>query len=86
MIFYAYIIQSQKDKSYYVGYSNDLKKMLAQHNKAKSGYTSKKKPWKLVYTEGFKTKYEALEREKELKKQKSDLYYHMLIEASKGGN
>ena len=65
---YVYIIQSEKDSSFYKGYTSDPLRRLAQHNSAGSEYTSGKMPWKLVYVEEFKTKTEALIREKNLKK------------------
>ncbi|MBN1340526.1 MAG: GIY-YIG nuclease family protein [Bacteroidales bacterium] len=41
--------KSLADGSFYIGYTNDLQKRLAQHNNGESRYTSKKMPWK---TEG----------------------------------
>lgn len=70
-MFFTYIIQSKKDGSFYVGYSENPEKRLEKHNNAKTGYTSRKQPWQLVYTEEFKTKTEALKREKFIKNQKS---------------
>jgi putative endonuclease len=74
-----YIIQSEKDQSYYVGYSSDVNSRLTKHNSANSGYTSTKKPWVLVYTEEFDSKTEALRREKQIKRQKSRAYILSLI-------
>lgn len=70
-MFFTYIIQSKKDGSFYVGYSENPEKRLEKHNNAKTGYTSRKQPWQLVYTEEFKTKTEAILREKFIKNQKS---------------
>jgi putative endonuclease len=73
--YYVYIIKSEKDGSYYKGFSEDPIKRLAQHNNLESFYTSSKSPWKLVYVEIFSTKREAFIREKSLKK-----YAHNQIE------
>ncbi len=70
MTFAVYIIQSQKDGSFYIGYSQDPARRLVKHNSANTGYSARKKPWKLVYTEFFETKTEAIKREKFLKKGK----------------
>lgn len=83
MPYYVYILQSNKDGSYYVGSAVDANKRLSQHNKAKSGYIASKKPWKLVHFEKFKSKEKAVEKEHYLKRQKSALFYQMLIESSK---
>ncbi|HRG82452.1 MAG TPA: GIY-YIG nuclease family protein [Chitinophagaceae bacterium] len=68
MAFYVYIIQSEKDNSYYKGYSMNPHIRLQQHNNRESTYTAGKCPWKLVYVEELGSKKEALIREKNLKK------------------
>ena len=76
---YVYVLQSQKDNSYYVGYSADPVNRLTKHNKSNKGYTAKKKPWQLMYTESYETKLEALKREKFIKAQKSKIFIEKLI-------
>jgi putative endonuclease len=68
MLFYVYIIRSEKDDSYYKGFSEDPVKRLEQHNRGEATYTSIRMPWVLVYIEVFETKREALAREINLKK------------------
>jgi len=78
-MFYTYILQSEIDKSFYVGHSSDIKKRLEYHNQGLSKYTSKKIPWKLVYFENFKTKSDANQRELFLKRQRNHSFYERLI-------
>jgi putative endonuclease len=52
---------------------------LKRHNSSKSGYTSTKKPWKLVYCESLETKKEAFQREKYIKAQKSKKFIELLM-------
>jgi len=66
-MFYAYIIQSLKDKSFYVGSTSDLKKRLNQHNKGRAKYSSTKTPFKLIWYGAFSTKTKAQEFERYLK-------------------
>ncbi|TDH29240.1 GIY-YIG nuclease family protein [Segetibacter sp. 3557_3] len=68
MPFYVYIIQSQKDFSYYKGFTQDPGLRLERHNSDESAYTRHKMPWKLVYLEILHSKKDALIREKVLKK------------------
>jgi putative endonuclease len=77
---FIYILQSLKDNSFYIGSSQDPEERLIKHNKANTGYTARKKPWKIVYVEKFESKTEALKREKFLKAQKNSLFYISLIE------
>ena len=78
-MFYVYILQSQKDSTFYIGFTTNLENRLQKHNNSKSGYTSTKKPWVLVYSEAFETKKAALQREIFLKKQKNKEFYKKLI-------
>lgn len=85
MAYYVYILLC-RGGSYYTGHTQDLKKRLEQHLKGKgSRYTRMKKPERIVYVEWFKTRSEAMKREKEIKglthKEKSEL-----INKKKQGN
>lgn len=60
---YVYILQSEKDGAFYTGMTSDIKKRLAQHSKGITKTTKSRRPWKLVYSETFKTKAEARTRE-----------------------
>jgi len=79
MSYWVYIIESQLDKSFYIGFSENLETRLLQHNNGESTYTARKIPWKLVYYEEFDNKKEALIREKFLKRQKNTKFYKSLL-------
>ena len=80
MPYFTYILQSLQDNSYYIGYTKNLESRLQKHNTSKSGYTSTKKPWKVVYYEMFDNKTTAIKREKLLKKMKSREFISKLID------
>ncbi|MCK5510346.1 GIY-YIG nuclease family protein [Candidatus Parcubacteria bacterium] len=67
-IFYVYLLECQDDKSWYIGYTSDLKRRISDHQ---NGYgcrtTSLKKNWKLIYYEAYIEKRDAIGREKFLK-------------------
>ena len=66
-MFFTYILLCS-DNSFYVGYTNDLKRRLEEHNsKRGSFYLISKLPVKLVYFEKYSTELEAQKREKQLK-------------------
>ena len=47
-MFYVYVIQSiNNPEHFYVGYTNDLKLRLAEHNSGKARYTNMYKPWRM---------------------------------------
>ena len=65
--FYEYILKSLNFEKTYIGQTENLDRRLQEHNSGKSNYTSKFVPWKIIYTEKFNSRKEALVREKYLK-------------------
>ena len=70
MPFYFYVIRSLIDGSYYKGQTNDLADRMKRHNEGRSSFTKAKRPWKLVYSEVYETRSEAVKRESYLKSPK----------------
>ena len=80
-MFYIYILYSKSLTKFYIGHtSDDINERLRKHLSNHSGFTSKSKDWKIVYSESFATKTEAYKRELEIKKWKSKLRIQKLIE------
>lgn len=67
-MFYVYVIQSKIDKSIYIGFAIDLKKRLRKHNQGLVQSTKNKIPWEVIYYEAYKSKKDAMQREKQLKR------------------
>ena len=73
-MYYVYIIQSQLDNSFYIGFSENIDARIMEHNVGRTNYTSKKRPWHLVYVEEFENKTDALKKRiifKAVKKKKN---------------
>ena len=68
MKFYVYILESLKDRTFYIGQTNNLKDRVQRHNKGLIKSTQYKKPYRLCYFEEFETRAEAMYREWEIKK------------------
>ena len=83
-MFTCYILFNQRISKFYVGYTNDLNQKIAGHNRVKGKFTDRGIPWKLVYTESFPSKSEAIDREMEIKSKKSRNYIENLISISAG--
>lgn len=67
-MYHIYIIQSRKDKSLYIGFTERKPDdRLNDHNTSKVPSSKNKRPWDLIYYEGYKNKRDALGREKFLK-------------------
>lgn len=63
-MFYAYILKSLSYGTYYYGSTEKVNKRLEQHNSGKVGYTKGRRPWEIHYIEEFKTRSEAMQRER----------------------
>ena len=61
--FYAYVLRSSKDGRYYYGSTSDLTKRMSNHNSGKVKSTKHRRPLKLIYSEEFDSKTEAIKRE-----------------------
>jgi putative endonuclease len=62
-VYHVYVLRSIKMGRSYVGSCEDLKDRLGRHNRGESKSTRHGAPWKLVYTEQFATRPEAVRRE-----------------------
>lgn len=67
MFYYVYILQNQKDKSFYIGYTSDLKKRFKEHNDGKNQATKPFRPYNLIFYEAFLSRIDAKNREVYLK-------------------
>ena len=65
--YYVYIVNCN-DNTFYCGYSNNVEKRVDVHNKSLGAkYTKTRLPVKLIYTECFDSKSEAMKREYQIK-------------------
>jgi len=65
--FTVYVLASQQDQFWYIGFTSDLDKRIKDHNNGRTITTSKKMPWKVIYYEVSFSKLDAIAREKYLK-------------------
>lgn len=66
-MYYVYVLQSEKDRKIYVGFTKNLEERLKLHNNGKVKSTKNRLPLKLVYYEACLNKDDASHREKYLK-------------------
>ena len=63
----TYVLKSNLDNRFYVGYTTNLKKRMDEHNSGKVRSTRERRPLNLVYYEVCFNQSDALHREKYLK-------------------
>jgi len=67
MMYYTYVLLSESDMNFYIGFTKDLKRRLNEHKKGLVTSTENRFPLKLVYYEACLNEYDAIKREKYFK-------------------
>ena len=72
--YYTYVLKSEKDLKYYVGFTQNIKLRFEQHEKGLVESTQNRRPLKLIYFEACLNKEDAIRREKYLKTHYSRMF------------
>jgi len=83
MSFHVYILLSETTNRYYVGQTQDVTERLAYHNANYSKSLRNRGPWQLVYQEEYKTRGQAMRRERQIKSWKDRGMIERLVSASR---
>ncbi len=67
-MWFVYLLQSLKDKKYYIGQTDNIKSRIKKHNSGEVKSTRYRIPFRLIGHEEYKTRNEARWREYNLKK------------------
>ena len=65
--FYVYVLRSEKKDFWYIGFSENLRQRLDEHNRGESKSTKSFIPLELIHYEAYRSKKDALRREAYLK-------------------
>ena len=84
-MYFFYILYSDSTKCFYVGYTAALEARLIKHNSKHKGFTNRTRDWRIVYSEQFETKKEAMTREKQIKLWKSRKRLEALVQEGSTG-
>ncbi len=75
-MYYSYVLQSEKNNGFYIGFTKDLKLRFEQHTKGVVDSTKNRRPLKLIYYEACLTQEDATKREKYLKTYHGKMFLH----------
>ncbi|MFH1367151.1 MAG: GIY-YIG nuclease family protein [Patescibacteria group bacterium] len=78
-MYIVYIIQSEANKRYYTGITQDIKKRIRHHNSGANKSTKGKGSWRVIYQEQFRDKESAWRRERQIKKYKGGEAFKKLL-------
>ena len=71
---YTYVLHSLKDNKFYIGYTENLKRRFAEHEKGFVESTKHRRPLKLIYYEACLNRSDATHREKYFKTHHGKMY------------
>ena len=66
-MFFTYVLISERDNKFYIGFTDDLEKRLEGHHNGTVASTAYRRPLKLIYYEACLNSKDALKREKYFK-------------------
>lgn len=82
---YTYILRC-RDGTLYTGWTNDIEKRVKAHNEGNGAkYTKARLPVKLVYSEAFETKTEAMKREYAIKRMRREAKEKLIAKGRQNG-
>jgi putative endonuclease len=81
-MFYVYVLKSQTKEWLYVGFSDNLKRRLQEHQKGLSKATKPYRPFELIFYEAYKSKADAKRREVYLKTTKGKRSLKLILQES----
>ncbi len=64
---YVYVLRSESDKKFYIGFTSDLQRRFTEHQSGKVRATKARRPLELVYYEAHRNRSDAMKREQFLK-------------------
>jgi putative endonuclease len=83
MLFHLYILRSEASGRFYIGQTKDLARRIDYHNANYSKSLKNRGPWRLVHSEQFATRGEAVRRESLVKSWKDRAMIEALVNGSR---
>ena len=84
-MYYVYILQSEKDHLFYIGFTTNLDLRILRHENGESPATKFRRPLKLIFYEAYLNKYDALRRERYFKTSKGKTTLKMMLKGYLSG-
>jgi putative endonuclease len=80
-MYYSYVLFSEKDNEFYIGFTKDLKLRFEKHTKGQVESTKNRRPLKLIYYEACLNQSDATKREKYLKTYHGKIFLHRRLKS-----
>ena len=84
MPYYVYILQSRKNRQFYIGSTADVGRRLEDHKRGKVRSTRLYRPHDLVFSAQYESRQEAYKRERKIKRYKGGEAFRRLLNNRSG--
>ena len=81
-MYYTYILLSDFDNKFYIGFTDNMERRLKDHNSGKVSSTIARRPFRIIYYEAHLSKSDALRREKYFKTTKGKTTLRQILHDS----
>jgi putative endonuclease len=81
-MFYVYVLKSLLDGKLYIGYTNNLRERIQQHKSGGVISTKHRRPFDLIFYEGYKDMEDARRRERYFKTSKGKSSLRIMLKNS----
>jgi putative endonuclease len=81
-MYYVYVLRSQLDGKLYIGYTTNLRNRMQKHNNGEVTSTKSRRPFELIFYEGYKSMEDAKRRERYFKTTKGKSSLSMILRDS----
>ena len=81
-MYYVYVLRSQRDGKMYIGYTTNLWNRLQEHQNGEVCSTKPRRPFELIFYEGYKCVEDAKRRERYLKTSRGKSSLRMMLRDS----
>ena len=68
VMYYVYVLWTSAKRRFYIGWTGDLRRRIAEHNRGENTSTKYGRPWVVLYYEAYQSDSLAKQRERVLKK------------------
>ena len=80
-MYFVYILISIKTQKRYIGYTNDLRRRIEEHNRSRKGFDYRNKPFELMCYKVVSNRNEAIGLEKYLKSLKGGNQFKNIVKS-----
>lgn len=78
-MYYVYVLYNKEESKFYIGYTKDLKRRIAEHKAGRSHTTKRYSSREFIYYESFISQIDAMRREKYFKTTKGKKALRLML-------